>query len=932
MNLINLIALFYLMTSGQKAIAGEIKGTVALEGETFNFELYGQKNWDYDLKRIQNKEQSKVQLYVKSLDQKYIDQISNIENPFVKSITVTQNAVDNKWLIEFLLKDRNIETFDYLTDQPSKLVIDFYRVEATPIEPSKSLNNKKQVTLISDENSKIVTKKNKIKKNSVENTSSRKPADVDVLAINNSKNAINFGIEKSILARSGLYDASDSQFGRFTMNESDYKEESVIKSRNNYYLKFPVLESEFAFWKKMKENPPTYEVLTESGDENKQARLLITLFNKKRYLVLIQTAEWFAGKYPNSKYSDIISHMIGDAFVELWRTEKIESLYEQAQNAYREAQEKHPESILSERTSLLTGMLAIDKSDYMSAIRKLRVHIDNKKFENKISKEYAKIGLAYSYSKINKLEEALQFLSEIENKTQDQLVLAEVAVRRGDFYFNSKKFEESIRAYEAAFKKFPIVSELYPSAFFNKMEAQFWLEKYYDSHLSALKFSQFFPAHEYAPYALTRVGELLDIMGADQSKAVGAYLETHFRYGDSPKTIMARLHLLSTRMKSMKSEELEQTLEKMDELALKSELKNVDQFKVAMVSDGFARRKEFIRAIDILSKFYQLNPTRQDAKQVTNRISKNISDELKLLSDAGNYKELLKMYKQYSDSWLKTYSRIDTDYFLGLAYENAGAFAYALEKFKKVLDAIKTIKGTPAEKEAYVNQYLPSLDSLYLKLAKNSYDNISFQEAYQYLEKIQTPLALEEKEQIERVQLSSFLFEKKGDNATAIRYLRDLSNLWSGDKNLLLPVEFKLGEMQVQQNDLSGAMASYERCRDIILSHDKVSLSDVTKIMNTYGKLLIDQGKQNEAILLYNDVLQKHGSIFNLNQERYVLGNLYFDKGEIKKAESVWNEIKDNGIWSKLSKEKLKQATWDIDHKKHIKRIPAMSQLGEQND
>lgn len=927
-----LFLLVLLNLTSLKSVAGDIKGTVSLEGETFNFELFGQKNWDYDLKRVQDKNLSKVQLFVKSLDQKFIDKISNIENPFVKSITVTQNAIDNRWLIEFVLKDHQIETFDYLTDQPSKLVIDFYRGETAILESTdlnKSIKPSNSNKLKSKKNESHIDLKNKTVKNEAQskNGITRKPADSDMLVINDPLN-----IEKSILSRAGLYDASDSQFGRFTMKQSDYKEESVIKSRSNYYLKFPVLESEFSFWKKMKENPPAYEILPENGDENKQVRLLKTLFTKKRYLVFIQTAEWFANKYPKSKYEDMILHMTGDAFVELWRSEKIDSLYEQAQNSYREAQEKFPNSVLFERTSLLTGMLAIEKSDFMSAIRKLRAHIDTKKFEDKISKEYAKIGIAYSYSKINKLDEALQYLSEIEKKTQDQVVLAEVAVRKGDFNFVSKKLNEAIIAYDDAAKKFPLVSELYPSAYFNKMEAQFWLEKFYDSHLSALSFSQFFPAHEFAPYALTRVGELLDIMGADQSKSVGAYLETHFRYGDSPKTIMARLHLLSTRMKAMKNEELDQTLVKMDELALKSDLKNIDQFKVAMVSDGFSRRKEYLKAIEILSKFYQSNPTRQDVKQVTNRISKNINDELKLLSDENKYKELLKLYRQYSDSWLKTYSRIDTDYFLGLSYENAGSFGHALEKFKKVLENLKLIKGTVAEKETYVNQYLPSFDSLYLKLAKNSYDGLLYQESYQYLDKVRAPLSLTEKEQVERVQLSSQLYEQKGDSATAIRYLRDLSNLWTGDKNLLLPVEFKLAEMQLQQNDMPAALSTFEKCRDIIIGSEKPRQEDLTKLLNSFGKLLVDQGKQNDAITLFNDAFKKHGEKYNLNQERYFLGNLYFEKGEIKKAEQAWSPIKDNGIWQKLSEEKLKQAAWDVDYKKHLKRIPAMSQLGDQNE
>jgi tetratricopeptide (TPR) repeat protein len=901
--------------------AADVKGTVALEGETFNFELSGQKNWDYDLKRIKDKSQSKVQLFVKSIDKSFVDKIRNIENPFVKSISVTQNAIDNKWLIEFTLKNDQVETFDYLTDQPAKLIIDFYKSEA-PV--ADLVDTKTSSSAIS---SKVVESKTNIAQNTKKKSGDRKPADIDVLSIKEPG-----GIETSVLSKAGLYDAGDSQFSRFMMRESDFKEESVIKSRGNYYLKFPVLESEFSFWKKMKENPPLYEIQNEKNEENKQARLLKTLFTKKRYLVFIQTTEWFKKKYVNSKYSELLSYMLGDAFIELWKAEKIDSLYEQAQNAYREALEKYPQSALAERTSLLMGMLAVEKADYMSAIRRLQAHVDNAKHEKKISREYAKIGLAYCYSKINKLDDALKFLNEIEKNTQDQLVLTEVAVRKGDFLFFTKKLNESIAAYDAASKNFPLVSKLFPSAYFNKMEAQFWKEKFQDSHKSGLQFAQNFPSHDFAPYALTRVGELLDIMGADQSKSVGAYLETHFRYGDSPKTIVARLHLLSTRMKSMKPEELDQTLVKMEELALKSDLPNVDQFKVTMTSDGFARRKEYLKAIDILSKFYQQNPTRSDAKQVTGRIILNINDQLKYLADKAQFKNLLKTYRQYSDTWLKSNGRLDTDYFLGLSYENAGAYSDAITKYKKVLAGITAIKGTSLEKEIYVNQYLPSFDSLYLKLAQSSFDNISFQDAYQYLEKIQNPLILSDEEQVQRVQLASKLYEQKGDTLTSIRYLSELSNVWKGEEKLSLPVQFRLAEMQTQQNDIGDALATYEKCREIILNNPKPTQADVVKLANAYSQLLINQSKQDEAISLLNDIFQRHGNKFNFNQERYLLGDLYFKKGQIKKAEQAWSNFKDEGteMWKQLSTEKLKQAAWDVDYKKHLKRIPAMSQLEEQ--
>ncbi|MEQ1724092.1 MAG: hypothetical protein ABL930_13030, partial [Pseudobdellovibrio sp.] len=95
-SLLYILCLICFLTTNSQA--GDVKGAVALEGETFNFELSGQKNWDYDLKRVKDKGQSKVQLFVKSIDQSLLDKIRNVENPFVKSISVTQNAIDNKWL------------------------------------------------------------------------------------------------------------------------------------------------------------------------------------------------------------------------------------------------------------------------------------------------------------------------------------------------------------------------------------------------------------------------------------------------------------------------------------------------------------------------------------------------------------------------------------------------------------------------------------------------------------------------------------------------------------------------------------------------------------------------------------------------------------------------------------------------------------------
>lgn len=910
-------SLVVLLTLEAHSWASELNSRASFQGETFNFELSGQKNWDYDLKRVKDKNQSKIQLLVKTADESIIRQIKNTENPFVKSIEV-KPTLEGRTLIEFTLKKNDVETFDYLTDQPSKLIVDFYQSDTiesdlkTPEKPKLSESKKGKDRVAEKGTAKFVN---------------RQPADVDVLRIDEPG-----GIETSVIAKSGLYDGADAQFSRFVMRENEYSEEAVIRSQSNYYLRFPTLESEFSFWKKMQETPPAYEFVPKKDEENKQARLIKTLFDKKRFFVFQKTVEWFKEKYPHSKYLEMISFMQGDAMTELFKQEKNDAYYEKSVAAYTDALNKFPLSNLAERTSLMLGMMAIEKHDYMAAIRALSTHAENEKYKNKVSRQYAEIGLAYSFSKLNRLDDALKTLNQIEKESKDPLVLASAAVYRGDFYFQSKKYDEAIKAYQQAIKNHSIVSSVFPSAFFNKMEAQFWTKNYRGSHTAALDFTKAFPAHDFAPYALTRVGELLEIMGADQAKSVGAYLETHFRYGDNPKTIVARLHLLSTRMKSMKSEELEETLKKMDSLAEKSELENIDQFKTAMLADGLARRQNYNRAIEILSAFYQQNPTRPDSKQVTQRIVRNINDELKFQSDQKDFKGLLKTYKNYSDSWLKGQSRIDTDYLLGLAYENAGAVGTAIEKFSKTLDKLKLLKGSAQEKEVRVNEYLPTSDGLNLRLASNLFENKDFQSAYQSLEKIRNPLELTEEEQVQRILLASKLYEQKGDVETSIRYLSELGRLWKGAPELVLPVNVRLAEMQVKQNAVSDALANFRKSLDVILGQEKPDDRLLKQVDRAYLDLLVKQDQTEEAISMLKQVIQKFDAQQNVSEEKYQLGLLYFKKGELKKAEQAWAGISDSGteIWKKLANEKLQQANWDESYRKHIKRIPAMSQMEGQ--
>lgn len=924
MKIIKIFLLFFFLFTTTSLFANELNGLVKNQGETFNFELAGQKNWDYDLKRIKDKKQTKIQLFVKAEEgQLNLNKIKNIDNPFVQSINV-KGPQDGKWIIEFILKNENVDTFDYLTDQPSKLIVDFYvndnqqEVTTLKVDLPEVKKNKK---------AKIISAKNSKKYLNAKNDKKRKPAEADYLQIDQPG-----GIETSALLKSGLSDGADAYFDRFIIRDIEINEKSILKSDSNYYLKFPMLEMDFLFWNAMKMNPPLYQFQENKSDENKLAQLLKTLFDKKRFLVFGKTAEWFEKKYKASKYLESIAFMKGDALIELWRQEKNDKLYELGQFAYSQALEKYPQSALAERTSLMLGLLALDKMDYMTAIRRFHIHIENNNFKNRISNEYARLGLGFSYSKINKLAGAINEMNNLEKESKNPLVQAEAAFRRADFNFDSKKFDSAIEAYNLALTKYPTLAHLFPNTQFNKMESYFWRKQYPEAHQAGLEFARKFPSHPYAPYALTRVGELLDILGADQSRSVGAFLETYFRYGDSPKTIIARLHLLSTRMKSMKEEELKQTIAKMEELSQKSELINIDQFKVTMIADGFTRRADYEKAIDILSNFFQKNPNRSDSKQVTKRIVRNIFDQIRNFSDNGQYKEVLKTYQKYSDTWLKHQNRIDTDFLLGLAYENAGDYNVALEKYSKTLQNMQSIKGTEKEKWLAVAENLPSEDHLNLRLASCDFQIKNYQKSFEQLEKIKEPYLLSQSDQVLRVQLASELYEKKGDVDTALRYLTELIRVWNGKPELTVDALLRIAEMQDKKNKPEESQKNLEKIFEIAEKNLKANPRSVIKAANMSANLYLKEDKLNEAAKKYSFILEKYEDSQKMAEERFKLGDIYFKKGELKKAEAIWSKLKGENasVWFKIGENKLKDAQWKDEYRKYLKRIPAMSQLEVQ--
>lgn len=915
-------SLFFGLASAKAGVGGTIDGVINFQGDTVHLEFTGQQTWDYDVKRLENKGQISVEMTVPPIDDSSIKLLTSFTSEFVKSVSVDRKGPDGKHIVQFVLSGNDIETFDYLTDQPSRLIMDFY------VNPNSKSKKDKSVT------KKETQRPEDIDKTSIEVAKSktsrkRKPATSDALAI--SDQGLNVAQNENGVVKTGIFDGGDPDYSRFSIKDYEIKEEAIIRAKDNYYIPFPILETPVTYWEKVKVTPSIYEISPKSTEENKQARLLLTLFEKERYAVYLKTQQWFKEKYPTSEYNEVIDFMTADVYLALWKKdEKRMQNFDEAIQKYKEVIARYPQSPLAERTSLKIGYLTMERGDYLNALRLFNEHIGNKNFPDKdsVSKDLARVGTGLSYMKLNKWDDAVAQFNDLEKNSSNRDFKVESAFRRGDVWIRAKKYSKAVEEYQKALKKYPEGQNYYPNAFFNQAESLFLLKKYNQSLDVYRDFIKKFPSNDQAAFAMTRIGELLDIFGADKSRVMGAYLETYFRYGESPNAVIARLRLLSSRMKGMKPKEISQAVTEIMSLAKKIDLPNIEQFATVMVADGYSRREEFQKSIDLLSKYYKEHPTSVDVPLMTNRIISNINDKIQSEVESGDFIKSLKTHNEFADNWLKNSNRLDTKYNVGRAFEMAGVPQEAERYYKDVTNRVYAIRGTPEAKEVQVKEKVPSEDELNLRLSSIFLQEAKFNQSYDYLKNIKNPEKLSDTSQIERVDIAVHLLEKRGDTNSAIRYLGELLKTWKGQPELVAAPYLKLAELQLKQNRTDEALQALEMVDKLQNDSGKVSPAVHAKALELTGDIYLGKDLTDRATNSYGKLLEKYEENRPLSSIRYKLGEIYFKRGEIQKAAEVWNEFKGDksAFWKNLAQEQLKNSEWRDGYKKYIKRIPAMSE------
>jgi tetratricopeptide (TPR) repeat protein len=899
-----------------------VQAQINQQGDTVHLEFEGLPQWDYDIKKSEIKGKTFVQITLPQLNEKSLRLVQSFSNAMVRSIQVDENGPDGKNILNFEMASKAIEPFDYLTEKPSRLIVDFYKGQGS--EKIEEAPNKKKAPSV-----KATAKSAKAEATALpeKKKGNREPANTDVLVINDQGQPINLSeaLESKKPATGSIFDGGDPNYDRFSIKDYEIKEDSIISSRERVYLDFPMLRMKSPYLELLESRKPVYSIAPQDNDENKQARLLLTLFENKRYGVFQKTVDWFLQKYPESQYDEMVRFMWADSLFAIWTESHQADDFDVAMLRYRQAIEKYPQSALLERTMMLMGFATLDRGDYLGTLRLFQTHLQKR--PTSPNKDIARFAIADAYLKINRYDEATQIYNEIEKDGSEEKNRIQAVFLRGDVAYQKKDFRTAIADYQTALKKYPNAEIDFPSAVYNQAAAYFGLQEYRKSLETYREFLKRFPSHPEAGFAMTRAGELLDILGADKTRVLGTYLETYFRYGDTPSSVVARLRMLSERMNTMKPKEVEKAVKDIGALSKNLDLPKMDQFATLMIASGFNRRKEFEKSIDLLMKFYQTHPTTVDANLVSNQIVKNINEKLKDLVEQGKFLEALQWQDQYADNWLKSSDRIDTKYNVGRAYEQAGVTKQALKLYQDTLNQIYALKGTTKGKERNIFEKLPTEDQVNLRIASIQAHDAQYSQAYEALKNIKNPQAMNERDQIERVQLSAQLLDRRGETDSAIRYLNELLKTWSGIPELVADPYLHLAQLEIKQNHPEEAMRSLKKISVLMEDSKKVSPQTHARSLEMLGELQLQKGLKDEAAQTYEQLLSLYENSKPLASYRYKVGQLYFEKGEVQKAAQVWNELKGskNDLWYKLAQEQLKGSEWKNEYNKYIKRIPAMS-------
>ena len=914
------IAVAVFLSGWTKVQAQSVSAVISRMGDTTHLEFRGQKEWNYI---SPNKTKEGIVFTVPAFDEKTLMALQSWSCPLIKNITVDKNAPDGKYEVTVHTARNDVTGFDYLTDDPSYLVIDFYK-EIHKVEEKKETETKVSKTPISQKKTGRRAIKLPEKKVASDEYArhDRAPAGSEMLSVTPTKDTDTASLD---MYQKGVFDGADPNFDRFRIKDYEKDEKALIASQHNIYTHFPIFAQKLDRFNELLKVTPVYEVKEVEDEENKTVRLLLTLFNKKRWGAFFTTLKYLEEKFPKSKYEEIVKNMTAEAHIQIYARDHDAKDYEAYRSMYQYLVKKYPDSILTERNMLMLAYSSLDSGSGSEALQQIQLYLA--KYPHAKETDFARLAEAEAYVLLNKPDDAIRVYSDLTKNYKDKKYAIEADYRIGDVHFIKKEYAQAVNHYKGVYKRYPKFKSEFASAQYNLAESEFWLGRHEESLNNYIDFLKLFPLSRQGGCALDRVAELLEIFGVSNEKIAGALMEAYFRYPESPGSEIARIRALSRNFKSMNVREEKRALEEINAIVKESKLPDMEEFATLKIADGFSQRKETERSLNLLLDYYHAHPVTANLPIIKTRIQSNISDIMKANIDEKKYIDALTHYGKYSTTWLKNNTRLDIPYQRAVAFEKAGAFKEAKGIYLNLLKTLQKMNGTKADRERAVYEHPLHADQVRLRLASTELDEKNYRSAFAYLNAIREPLT--EDEEIEKIQMGAVVSEQMGNVPAAIKYLDMLVKKSAGNVAQVVHPVLELSRLYLQGGKTQAADEQLVKIEKLKEAGAQISDEDWAKAIELRGDLQLKNGESLAAVESYTKLLDGYEHKYPLNSIRYRAGKILFDMGDLKGAEKIWQDLKSGTgeIYKKIAMEKLSQATWHDSYKKYIDRIPAAEGL-----
>lgn len=942
----------FAQTSVQQSGTGSgIRVEFSRIGDASHFEFEGTGSDRYKLER---NDKGEVVLRIPNLDEASMRRLREVADGQVKVLSIEPKSVDGNVEIRFQA-GKDVDFFDYVSDQPKRLVVDFFPAQ-------DALKDAKPLAAANESEEKAKAKPSSPAKA----PQKREPAGGDfvIVAKQGPTGATTLSAEPASLAEQiasrkdferGIFDGGDPEFRRFTVKDYEIRESARLQSRAALRIPFPMLDLGFPKLGELQAAPPIYEILPKDTAENKEARLLLTLFKNQRQALFLSTAKDFLKKYPQSDYDEIVRYAMADTHYALWRQERVyneenkiksdsnlhDADFEEAMGLYNNLVEKYPDSPMTTRTLLLVGYSYLDRGDSFGALKTFQ-RLVRLKPDSKYAGQ-VKISIARAFLSLNRWDDALKELTDVEQNAKSVKDRQEAGFRKGDVYFRRGDYQKAIAEYDRAIKAYPEATGRFPNAFYNLAESRFRLGQEKMAIDSFRQFLQKFPEHRHGGYAMTRLGELIEtLVGADDSRVTGAFFESYFRFRSTPGADIARMRVLTARIpKMMKDRELKDALLEIDEIVKRdADLPFIQEFRVISVADAFNERKEYERATKDLIQFYKENTQSKHLPLIKGRIVRNLSDNIRSYVDRGDFIQGLRLYSRDQSGWLKGIRRADLPFYAAKAYEAAGVLGDSAEQYRETLARLES--QTPDTRDVFEAPI--SKESVRLRLAAVAAQNRDYAAAEAELKQIKDLAKLSEVEQSERAGLAADVAEARGQTDLARKFLADvIKAMATKDANVAVvaPLHLRVAKLALKSKDFKSAESAIETAISGIdkgLEAQGGPVADLEKqkagALEVKAEVALARGKPKEAIqafatLLELPVANADASRKGFDSVRYRMGKLQFEAGDLKSAETTWKGLAqdEKNLWRRLASEQMSGAKWRDEYKKYIERIPAAAEI-----